>query len=205
MKNLIMIASIAALATACAQDAPRQVAKQRAHNNNTNEIVPARDLFRADSAINAVGGRIQGSIGNQTNLDASADSFSFYDDGMYSYGNVQTTRADGSFGLLILSVSSSNGIRALNVGETTTTCGGMGAFEGDVAEGEVVVAATGCTEQYDAPANCTEVSVDEPAVDAPEGSVATVNVLAHWDAGTDYNGNPVDARTAKGQFHLGEQ
>ncbi len=69
-------------------------------------------------------------------------------------------------------------------------------------------AVTGCANtgdpedgwSYDAPADCTDLEIDEPSAEAPEGTVATMSILSHWSAASGGG----QERTVKATIHLAE-
>jgi hypothetical protein len=212
MKWMVAMAGAAALTTACAQAPQEPVDRldrtrtsEDVQVNNPGDELDSLTLF-GDGFIEAVGARLDGAIGPATGLNSNAESVSFYDDGFYTQANV-IAQGSGGAGMAIFSLNGS--VRALDEAGGVRTC--QNDFydpNSDVNNGGVFASVTGCANSgdvddgwaYDMPADCTDVSIDEPLEGAPEGAIATLSVLAHWSEAT--NGYE---RTVKATIHLTER
>jgi hypothetical protein len=211
-KWMVAAAGAAVLATACAQQyepisRDRDVSTRVRDNNNDNPIVENRDLFQG-GFLSAVGGRLDGAIGNTLGIEHDAANIDFYDDGYSTSANVLVETPNGD-AMLILSVQNGS-LSELEDGDEVDTCqDDYNDPNSDVSNGGMGVYGTGCSGSdiqttgfdYDAPADCTSISVSAPGEDAPAGTVATVRVLSHWSANS-YGGLE---RTAKGTIFIAEQ
>jgi hypothetical protein len=209
MKWMVAMAGAAALTTACAQ-APQEPVERLDRNLPGDEVQLDNDNvdtpLLGEGFIEALGGRLDGAIGPATGLASDASSVTFYDDGFYTQANV-IAEGSGGAGMAIFSLNGS--VRALDEGGGVRTC--QDDFydpNSDVNNGGVFASVTGCATsgdmnsgwEYDMPADCTDVSLEEPLEGAPEDAVATLSVLAHWSEET--NGYE---RTVKATIHLTER
>ncbi|OGQ18493.1 MAG: hypothetical protein A2138_23115 [Deltaproteobacteria bacterium RBG_16_71_12] len=165
------------------------------------------DLFSGSATRFAVGGRLDGAIGPATGLADEAEYLDFYSDATWTASNL-IVRGDSGSAMGIFSVSGD--ILELEVGEPTRSCqSDWEDPESPINTGEGVIASlTGCANtgdpedgwSYDAPADCTDLEIDEPSAGAPEGTVATMSILSHWSA---VSGGGQE-RTVKATIHLAE-
>lgn len=210
-KWMISMAGAGALTTACAQ-APQEPVERLDRALPSDDVNQVDDneietpSLLGDGFIEALGGRLDGAIGPATGLASNAESVSFYDDGFYTQANV-IAQGSGGAGMAIFSLNGS--VRALDEGGGVRTC--QDDFydpNSDVNNGGVFASVTGCATsgdmdngwEYDMPADCTDVQLEEPLEGAPEDAVATLTVLAHWSEAT--NGYE---RTVKATIHLTER
>jgi hypothetical protein len=210
---IVAVAGTAVLATACAQQyepisRDRDIST-RVRDNNDNPVINDEDrqLFNG-GFLSAVGGRLDGAIGNTLGIEHDAANIDFYDDGYSTSANVLVETPNGD-AMLILSVSNGS-VSDLEEGDEIDTCqDDYNDPESDINNGGMGVWATGCSGQdiqttgfdYDAPADCASITVEAPGADAPAEAVATVRVLSHWSANS-YGGLE---RTSKGTIYLTEQ
>lgn len=207
---MVSMAGAAALTTACGQ-APQEPVQRLDRTQPTEDVqVDNNEIdtpaLLGDGFLEALGGRLDGAIGPATGLASNAESVSFYDDGFYTQANV-VAQGSGGAGMAIFSLNGS--VRALDEGGGVRTC--QDDFydpDSDVNNGGVFASVTGCANSgdvddgwgYDMPADCTDVQLEEPLEGAPEDTVATLTVLAHWSEAT--NGYE---RTVKATIHLTER
>ena len=209
-KWMVAVAGTAVLATACAQqyepiNRERDVST-RVRDNNENQIENG-PLFSGEGFLNAVGGRLDGAIGNSTGLASEATSIDFYDDGYATNANIIARGPNGDAMGIISVVNGS--IANLEEGDDVSTCqDDYGDPNSGVNNGEISAFVTGCAGpsmdtgwDYDAPADCVNLSVEAAGVDAPAGAVATVRILAHWSENS-YGGLE---RTVKATLHVSEE
>ncbi len=205
------VVGLTVLAAAACGVEPAPIARDRAAERERDAspaVVAAGALFGSDGLIEAVGGRLDGSVGPATGLASTAEAVSFFDDGFYTQSNL-TVRGNGASAMGIFSINGS--VRDLDNGETVRTCqDDWSDPESAVSTGGISASFTGCANagspedgwSYDAPAACTDVRVEAPTEQAPDDAVATLTVLAHWDATFDYNGGEIPAQTVKATLHL---
>lgn len=165
------------------------------------------DLFSGDAVMFAVGGRLDGAIGPATGLNDEAEYLDFYSDTSWTASNL-IVRGDSGSAMGIFSVSGDVG--EMEIGETTRSCqDDYSDPDSPINTGEGVMASlTGCANtgspedgwSYDAPADCTDLEIDEPSAEAPEGTVATMSILSHWSAATGGG----QERTVKATIYLAE-
>jgi hypothetical protein len=166
---------------------------------------PLPDAFFHDgTVINATGARMDGSVGPAVGLADDAQDFTFFDDGYYTQAETTVQSQSGS-AMGIFSLQGS--VRNIAPGDTVRTC--MDEY-GGITDGDTAIIAsfTGCANSgnpgdgwaYDQPADCTDVGIDAPDEDAPDGTIATAHIMAHWPA--DAYGN--SERTVKSTIHLTE-
>lgn len=213
-KWMVTLAGSAALMTACAQPDPVDRIDDRANvPTSPADDIEIEDndgpvsLFQEGTFIEAIGGRLDGAVGPVTGLNNDAESLSFYDDGFYTQANVIAQNGNGA-AMAIVSLNGS--VRALNVdgedGPVRTCQDDFYDPDSEVNNGGVFASVTGCAGssmnswEYDAPSDCTDVEIGEPGPEAPEGTVATMSVLAHWSG--EYGGVE---RTVKATIHLTER
>ena len=200
MKMLVSVVGLAALATACAQqDLPsRRVDREITPRDTHENVIEQRELFTGNGFISALGGRLDGAIGNVDGLNGEGEYVNFYDDGFYTSADV-TVRGSNGRGMGILWMNGSVG--ELQAGDSVEGC----SDDWEDNPNGPSVGFTGCSGpddggwDYDAPADCTDLEIDEPSPESPEGTVATVQVLAHWRESA-YG----QERTVKATFHLTE-
>ncbi|MBI1944230.1 MAG: hypothetical protein HYS27_00970 [Deltaproteobacteria bacterium] len=213
MKKLLLVGVVVAGTTVgCARSPMDQLdVFQRDDSATEDRDEPAvrgrvADLFDGGTRF-AVGGRLDGAIGPATGLADEAEYIDFYSDTAWTASNL-TVRGDSGSAMGIFSVSGDIG--EVEVGEPTRSC--QDDYEdpnSPINTGEGVVASlTGCANtgdpedgwSYDAPADCTDLEIDEPSPEAPEGTVATMSILAHWSAASGGG----QERTVKATIHLAE-
>ena len=147
--------------------------------------VHTTSLFRSGAALRALNGRMDGAIGNVVGVHGDSPFVQFSDDPMWTDASFVVNGAGGS-AMAILSLAGS--VRDLPAGETSRTCSEDWSDPNSaVSQGDSVGASvTGCsgpeegTWEFDAPADCVDVRVDEPDMDAPADAVASVFLLAHF-------------------------
>jgi hypothetical protein len=205
------MAGTATLAAACGQAPVREldgdVARRVDIDAPSEPDEPAsRELFSGNGFINALGGRLEGAVGPATGLANNAETLNFYDDGFYTAADL-TVRGEAGSAMGILSLNGS--VSSFEAGDGVRTCqDDYNDPQSDLSMGGAAVFFTGCANdgdpgdgwEYDAPADCTDLEVDEPSDDAPEGTQATVSILAHWRA-SSYG----PERTVKATLHLTER
>lgn len=209
MKKLLMLGvAVAGGAVGCVQ-APLgglDVFDREADRDRPSRVEVA-DLFDNRELMVATHGRLDGAVGPATGLAHEAEYLDFYSDPSWTSSNL-IVRGDAGSAMGIFSVSGDLG--ELEVGDTVRSCNDdwenpdspMNTGEG-VSASLVGCANTGAPEDgwsYDQPADCTDVTVTEPEIGAPEETVATVSVLAHWSAETGGG----QERTVKATIHLAE-
>jgi len=204
-KWMVAVAGTAVLATACAQQyepIDRERTTTRVRDNN-NTIEEGRGLFSGEGFLSAVGGRMDGAIGNATGLANEAEQIDFYDDGYATNANMIVRGANGDAMGIISVVNGS--ISNLEEGDEVSTCqGDYNDPNSGVNNGEISAFVTGCAGDmesgwdYDAPADCVTMGLQAPEI---EGAAATVRILAHWDENS-YGGLE---RTVKATLHIAEQ
>lgn len=210
MKWMVAMAGAAALTTACAQapqDPVDRIDRTQPADDQQIDNDEVGTPLLGDGFLEALGGRLDGAIGPATGLASTAESVSFYDDGFYTQANV-IAQGSGGAGMAIFSLNGS--VRALDEGGGgVRTCqDDFYDADSDVNNGGVFASVTGCANSgdsddgwnYDMPADCTDVQIEEPLEGAPEDTVATLTVLAHWSEAT--NGSE---RTVKATIHLTER
>lgn len=210
MKWMVAMAGAAAVTTACAQ-APQEPIDRLDRARPAEQVDIGDDVeeptrLLGDGFIDALGGRLDGSIGPATGLANEAESVTFYDDGFYTQANVIAQGSSGA-GMAIFSLNGP--VRALDEGGGVRTCqDDFSDPDSEVNNGGVFASVTGCATsgdvdngwEYDMPADCTDVTLEEPLEGAPEDAVATLSVLAHWSE--EMNGVE---RTVKATIHLTER
>lgn len=203
MKKQWMAGLLLISAVGCARD-PGDLDRNR-DDGDTVRREP-RSLFNGDGFVTALGGRLDGAIGPAVGLNGRAEYLEFWDDGMYTSANL-TVRGEQGSGMGIFYMTGT--VQALEVGESVRTCqDDFSDPDSGANNGEIVASFTGCSNtgapedgwSYDAPADCTDVEITEPGLEAPPETVATMNVLAHWGEATGGG----QERTVKATIHLTE-
>lgn len=188
MKKIVMVGFLVASAVGCAR-MPDGIDGIDRDGDRTTRREP-RQLFSGDGVVQALGGRMDGSIGPAVGLSGNAEYIQFFDDGYTTSANL-TVRGDRGSGMGIFYMTGT--VQALEVGESVRTCqDDYMDPDSAVNTGGVAANFTGCANtgepedgwSYDQPADCTDVEIVEPGEDAPPEVVATLNVLAHWGAET---------------------
>ena len=198
---------IAGSAMGCAQGPIDAIEALRGNDRRDSPASHTRvaELFSQPTNLHPTAGRLDGAVGPATGLAANAEYIDFYSDGTWTNSNL-TVRGDNGSAMGILNVSGDIG--ELEVGEGARSCSDDYQDPAMNNGDNVIASFVGCANtgspddgwSYDAPADCTDLVVTEPTAEAPDGSVATLSVLAHW--GADTGGG--QERTVKATIHLAE-
>jgi hypothetical protein len=198
MKKLALIAA-AAGPTACAQGTPEVNAPSRDSLRRERAAPVARveadALFSGPGAIvAALGGRMDGQF-NGFSLNTTTYQHDFYSDGYTANGHVYGRGAVGTgSGMGIISIQGD--LASAVPGQAyRSTMDAMYREAGE--EGELGGSFIACPAQGDGagwttdePATDVEIVIERPSqeVGIPDGTIAELSVLAHWDSAQSYSG-----------------
>jgi hypothetical protein len=209
MKKLALIAAAAGL-TACAQGTPEINNTRRdtvRRERQVTNVVQADDLFSGSGTIRSLGGRMDGQFNNLA-VNNDVYQHDYMDDGYTTSAHVYA-RGSGGTAMGILYV---NGSVADLVPGQTYRASNQYYNEGREADaGELTGGFTECS--CNTGDDCQGFTTDEPATDIeivveqpelgqqlPEGTLAELSVLAHWDGMEGYSAE----RTMKTRIFLTE-
>ena len=207
-KWFVIAAGISAIGTACGAEPKPHVRERTPPVLEQGPEKQLSSLFSDNGPIVALEGRLDGAVGPATGLRGAAETVNFYDDGYFTNIDLTVRGDNGSaMGIFVLS----GGLQALEVGEGVRTC--QSDYEdpnSDLNNGGIAASFIGCANDgapedgwdYDVPADCTDMNIDVPAADAPEGTVATLAILAHWNGQYEADGQE---HTVKATLHLTER